>query len=121
MSLKAGEWGGPHARLLASDQSFTVEFDCAHGRVEGEVTLGANGRFEAVGVYVREGGPSRVDADAPDSVPARSVVEKTSRARYAGVVAGRTMTLTVTLVESGAEVGTFRLRHGRPASLQKCL
>jgi hypothetical protein len=122
MRLKAGEWGGPHARLVAGAARVTVEFDCAHGHFEGPVTLDAAGRFEAVGTYVREGGgPSRVEADAPDSAPVRAEGEETFRARYAGVVEGRNMRLVVTLVESGAEVGAFRLRLGRPAALQKCL
>ncbi|HZI17627.1 MAG TPA: hypothetical protein VEY09_03440 [Pyrinomonadaceae bacterium] len=122
MTLKAGEWGGSHARLVAGAGRVTVEFDCAHGHFEGPVTLDAAGRFEAAGTYVREGGgPSRVEADAPDSAPVRAEGEETFRARYAGVVEGRNMTLAVTLVGSGAEVGTFRLRLGRPAALQKCL
>jgi len=121
MTLKAGRWGGPHVSLVAGTGRVTVEFDCAHGEFAGPVALDAAGRFEVVGTYVREGGgPSRVGADQADSAPVRDEGAETFRARYSGVVEGSVMRLAVKLVESGAEVGSFRLRRGQQPGLQKC-
>jgi hypothetical protein len=121
MRLKAGKWGGARASLVARAGYVLIEFDCAHGRIEGPLALDAAGRFDVGGTYVRErGGPARVGADEPDSAAPHGESEETLRARYTGVVEGRSMTLTVRLVESGAEVGTFSLRLGEPPTLTKC-
>jgi hypothetical protein len=42
-------------------------------------------------------------------------------ARYAGRVVGQTMTLSLTLSETGELIGPFRLRKGAPPQLLRCL
>lgn len=104
-----GSWGGDHIGLDVSDTGGRVEYDCAHGTIDGPLTLDAQGRFEARGAHVRErGGPVRED-DPQTGVPAR----------YRGAVSGDTMTLTVTL-DGGGEVGTFTLTRGRAGRIRKC-
>ena len=41
-------------------------------------------------------------------------------ARYEGLIKGSVMTLTVTLIDSGEEVGRFSLTRGSPPQVQKC-
>jgi hypothetical protein len=92
-----------------SDSGARVEYDCAHGTIDGPITLDAQGRFEARGAHVRErGGPVRED-EAERGVPAR----------YRGTVAADTMTLTVTL-DSGEDVGSFTLTRDRAPRIRKC-
>ena len=107
----AGEWGGDHVALTFTGSSARVEYDCAHGRVDGPLRLDANGRILAHGVHVRErGGPVR-EGDVPDAHPAE----------YRGRVEGRTLRLTVRLLDTGQEVGTFVLRRGATPRLLRCL
>ena len=104
-------WGGEHVRADVRAESVNFEFDCAHGASEGPLAPGADGRFDLQGFFVAErGGPVRRDQK-----------EKRRPARYSGRVEGETMTLSVTLTESGDEIGTFTLTRGQPARLTKCL
>ena len=107
----SGRWGGPHIELVSTDSGATLEYDCAHGTMVDPVTPDGFGVFVARGVHVREhGGPIR-EGEIPDQHPAR----------YVGRVEGKAMTLTVTLTDSGTELGTFRLVRGEPGRVVKCL
>ncbi len=110
-AVPSGAWGGTGISLAVNAEGATVEFDCAHGTISGgPPTINADGRFEAAGAFVRERpGPVRVD-ETPDSRPAR----------YSGTTDGRTMTLTITLTESGQIIGPFELTFGRTPRLFKC-
>src|SRR5438093_12502937 len=44
-----GDWGAQHVAFSVSEQGAAVEFDCAHGRIEGPLRLDRRGRFEAEG------------------------------------------------------------------------
>jgi hypothetical protein len=104
-------WGGEHVRAEVGKESVNFEFDCAHGASEGPLALAEDGRFDLEGFFVAErGGPVRRDQK-----------EKRRPARYSGRVEGETMTLSVTLTESGDDVGTFTLTRGGAARLNKCL
>ncbi|MBA3320436.1 MAG: hypothetical protein H0T45_03195 [Pyrinomonadaceae bacterium] len=108
--MAKGMWGGNHVRLDVSDAEAQIEFDCAHGTL-GRIEPDANGNFAATGTYVAErGGPVRVD-ETSSGRPAR----------YHGSVNEKTLTLTVTLTDTGDEVGTFTLTHGKGTRLTKCL
>ena len=111
-SAQAGtSWGGEHVRADVEAERVSFEFDCAHGAAGGPLALGTDGRFDLEGFFVAErGGPVRAGQK-----------EKRQPARYSGRVEGETMTLSVTLTESGDSVGTFTLTRGRPARLTKCL
>jgi hypothetical protein len=103
-----GEWGGEHVRLTVDENGGRIEFDCAHGRLEGPLALDRSGRFDVKGSLVGEGGPVQKD-EAESGRPAR----------YHGETHGQHMRLEVTL-ESGESAGIFSLvRNGR-AKLVKC-
>jgi hypothetical protein len=95
--------------LSVTEQGGAIEFDCAHGQVDGPLTLDRRGRFEVKGRYVPERpGPVRRD-QSTEGRPAR----------YLGAVRGRVMTLRVT-VDDGTEMGPYRLALGRPGRVFKC-
>jgi hypothetical protein len=103
-----GEWGAEHLTFSVSEEGAAVEFDCAHGKVDGPLQL-RRGRFEAEGRYVPERpGPVRRD-ESTEGRPAR----------YRGAVRGRVMTLRVT-VDDGTELGPYRLVLGRRGHVFKC-
>lgn len=108
--LAAGDWGGKHVRLEVSGGGALLEFDCARGRIEGRVTLDAEGRFRANGEFAREGFGPRDEDQVAKGMPAL----------YTGEVKGESMTLTVTLSGTGEEVGTYTLTRGSRARLWKC-
>ena len=107
--IQNGTWGGKGITVEVTDGNATVEYDCAHGTIEG-LKLGRDGGFEARGTHTLESmGPERQGAE-PAARPAR----------YAGRVSGDTMTLTVTLTDTPGEVGTFSLVFGRSGWVVKC-
>ena len=107
--LPAGRWGGEHVRLDVRAGGAEIEYDCAHGTLDAPLKPDGAGRFEVGGTHVREGGPVRVNA-SPAGRPAR----------YAGVVKGDRMTLTVTLTDGAEDLGTFTLTRGNEGRLRKC-
>jgi hypothetical protein len=107
-----GEWGGKHIRLIVKETVAAVEFDCAFGQIDGPVHPDKDGNFEVYGVYMFErGGPHRAGEPPPQRHPAL----------YRGWTDGKEMRLTVTLIETGKDMGTFLLGLGRAPSLDKCL
>lgn len=107
--VRTGDWGGQHVAFSVSEQGVAVEFDCAHGRIDGPLRLDRRGRFEAEGRYTQERpGPVRRGEDA-EGRPAR----------YHGAVRGRVMTLRVT-VDDGTELGPFSLALGGRGRVVKC-
>ena len=105
-----GDWGGQHIGMVVSSEGATIEYDCASGTID-QTLLAADGRFTAIGTHIRgHGGPVREDEIA-DKHPAR----------YDGRTDGKTMTLEVTLTDSGEKLGTFTLQRGASPSVFKCL
>jgi hypothetical protein len=120
-TLPAGQWGGQHARLEVTEAGATVEFDCGYGTIDERIVTRADGGFSARGTYEGEtGGPSH-DISAVDESGSTGARASGEAARYTGRVAGRTLTLTVTLADAGAVVGTFTLSRGSAGRLFKCL
>jgi hypothetical protein len=104
----SGIWGGLHVILEISSDSATLEFDCASGSIKDPIVLDANGHFDLVGSYNRQG-PG----------PTRQGMNTDSDARYSGTVNGNTMKLNVQLPGSSEILG-FTLTHGRPGKITKC-
>ncbi|HXY41624.1 MAG TPA: hypothetical protein VEQ10_18245 [Vicinamibacteria bacterium] len=69
--LPSGQWGGDHVRLEVTGSSTTIEFDCAHGSVDGAWTLGSDGGFDGAGVYVQEHGGPVIVGQPEDTQPAQ--------------------------------------------------
>ena len=109
--LASGIWGGDHIQLNIESAGATTEYDCAHGTIDQPIDLDAKGRFSTTGTHVFEhGGPVR-EGEKPNTHPAR----------YTGQVNGEAMSLTVTLIDSGQDVGTFALKRDVSPRLHKCL
>lgn len=108
--VATGTWGGEHVGLTVTDTGAHVEFDCASGDITQPLALDARGNLSVEGVYVREhGGPIQV-GEVPDRKPAR----------YAGRVAGTTLTIDVILTDSNEKIGTFTLERGAGSGVRKC-
>ena len=108
--LPDGTWGGPHIRIIVEGHAAEVEYDCAHGTIDGPLNIDSDGKFKLSGNHVRErGGPVRL-GKPQDSHPAQ----------YTGWTDGKKMTLAVMLVKTNEEVGTFELTRGQDGRLWKC-
>jgi hypothetical protein len=88
----------------------TIEYDCAHGKIDEPLIADSEGRFDAKGTHVRESpGPIRV-----------GITPISQSARYTGTIKDQTMTLTVTLTERGQTIGTYTLTRGSEGRIWKC-
>ena len=109
-AIPNGTWGGEHVALEASDGGASLQFDCAHGSVPAPLSVGADGKFLLVGVFVKEhGGPIRI-GEAADS----------QTANYSGKIQGKTMTLFVELTRDQQTVGPYTLELGNPGHVVRC-
>jgi hypothetical protein len=107
--IPRGEWGGNHINLNVGDGSAKLEFDCAHGVIEGPLVVDAQGKFEWRGTFTMErGGPVR-QGDTAREQPAT----------YSGELKGNTMSLTLKIGDSD-ELETFTLEKGKTGKLVKC-
>jgi hypothetical protein len=107
--IATGVWGGLHINLEVGRNSAKVEYDCAHGAIEGPLVVDGNGKFELRGNFTPErGGPVRAD-ETPQA----------QEATYAGTINGNTMTLTLK-VAGVDETETFTLERGKAGRLVKC-
>ncbi|MCA1815338.1 MAG: hypothetical protein LC746_02820 [Acidobacteria bacterium] len=108
--LEKGVWGGEHIRLEVTDDGAQVEYDCAHSTITQSIAPDRDGKFDVRGDFVPErGGPVRRDEPPP-----------TRPARYAGRVSGDTLTLSVTLTDTGEHAGDFTLTRGSSGRVMKC-
>ena len=108
--LMPGVWGGEHIRFEVTEGGASVEYDCAHGTVEGKIVVDAQGRFSVYGTHYEEhGGPSRPGDDASGY-----------RVRLSGRVGGSLMKLTVTRAGTRKVVGAFNLARDREPMIVKC-
>jgi hypothetical protein len=108
--LNNGIWGGKHIQFEVSDDSVNIEYDCAHGSIEGPLTFDRQGRFSWRGNYAREhGGPVRLHEEVDNQA-----------ATYSGSIKGDTMTLTVRLKNSSVEPETFTLTRDSVGRVWKC-
>jgi hypothetical protein len=106
--IPTGVWGGDHVRLEVGSKSANIEYDCAHGVIEGPLVVDANGRFNLRGTHTPErGGPVRSD-ETPRRLPAA----------YVGSINGNKMTLTLKLADTEDE--TFTLEKDKEGNLFKC-
>lgn len=106
--IPIGVWGGDHINIEVAEKSATIEYDCAHGVIEGPLVVDANGRFKLRGKHTPErGGPIRADEE-----------QQSHPANYVGSITGNKMTLTLKL--EGADDETFTLEKGKQGELFKC-
>lgn len=114
--VPAGAWGGTGIALTVEESGAKVEFDCAHGRISGRLTLDAEGRFDLPGTVARERpGPVHM---GPNGEPEE---EKAAPARYSGRLEGDVLRMTVRVEGAQADTRPLELRLGQPPRLRKCL
>ena len=107
--IAMGVWGGQHITIDVGSRTATIEFDCAHGEIEGPLVVDGEGKFRLPGTFTRErGGPIRAD-DVPQPEPAT----------YTGTIKGNRMTLTLKLSNEDDDE-TFTLEKGKQGDLFKC-
>ena len=107
--LAAGLWGGTHVSIAVGSQSATVEYDCAHGAIEGPLVVDSEGKFEWRGTFTPErGGPVRAGG-----------AERSQPATYSGEITGDTMRLSLKIADA-EDAETFTLEKGKPGKLVKC-
>ena len=106
--IPAGTWGGQHVKINVDSVSATIEYDCAHGTINGPLKLDNKGNFSLKGTHATEGGPTRLNP------------EKGRDAIFTGWTDGKTMKLTVRFKDSKEDIGTFDLERGNPGRLRKC-
>jgi hypothetical protein len=108
--LAQGTWGGAHISVEVGESSATIEFDCAHGQINGPLVTDRRGRFNLKGTFSPEhGGPVRNDEQSTDQP-----------VRYTGWTDGKKMTLTVTLAGQKQAIDTFNLALGGGGRVFKC-
>jgi hypothetical protein len=108
--VAAGNWGGQNAHLEVSEGGAQIRFSCAHGSVEEPLTLDAEGRFNAKGLFVAESMGPTYEGNPP----------KSRAAVYSGVVRDKKMTLTVTVTGDKDESGTYELTQGESGHVHRC-
>lgn len=110
--LSTGTWGGTGIALTVADKGASVELDCAHGTIDGDLVANASGAFDIAGTYTYEhGGPIRED-EPPDQHPARYLGELTSP---------DDLTLSIRVTDRDQTIGPFSLRRGAQPRVFKCL
>ena len=110
LQVPAGDWNGKHIVLSVTSAGDKVEFDCAHGSIDGPITLDAQGRFSVKGTFVPErGGPTRDDQP-----------ETGQPAKYSGTLKDGTLTVSVELIETKQSLGDFTTTRGGSWQIFKC-
>jgi hypothetical protein len=99
-----GNWGGDHVGLAIGRGGATLTYDCAHGTIDQLFVVDGYGRFDLRGTHTPE------NTTPPVLHPAR----------YTGTTNGLTMTLEVTMTDTGKSAGSFALTAGAPPRLTRC-
>lgn len=108
--LPTGNWGGLHIRIEVGSRSATIDYDCAHGTINGPLNLDSKRQFAWRGSHNQEhGGPIRNDENRSGRP-----------ATYSGWIKGDTMTLTVKLADTDEVLDTYTLQRGSPGRVFKC-
>jgi hypothetical protein len=101
-----GTWGGDNVGMIVTGNDVHVHIACTLGNAVGPIHPNATGRFEATGTY-------NVDAYPVD----RGI---THPARFSGRIVGKTMTLTVSLTDTGQVLGPVTLVYGEEPRMGPC-
>ena len=101
-----GTWGGDNAGMIVNGTDIHVHIGCTLGDAVGPIHPGADGRFEIAGTY-------NVDA-----YPVNRGI--THPATFSGQIVGQTMTLSVTLTDTGQVLGPVTLVYGKEPKMGPC-
>ncbi len=108
--LPSGHWGGDHVSLDVTATSTRIEFDCAHGTVDGPWPLDGGGNFDISGQYIQEHPGPVIEGQPEDSQPAQ----------YSGHLDGTTVSFTAHL-QDGTSIGPYQAVEGQQGRVFKCL
>ncbi len=109
-TVAAGSWGATGINLSIGAGSSQIQFDCADAEITDVLQIDSQGNFTANGYFVRgTHGPIRIDA-APKQNPAT----------FTGMIAGDSMNLKITLVESGEVIGEYSLGKDAIGRIRRC-
>lgn len=106
-----GEWGGDRVGLTVSATGGTLQYGCASGTIDQRIVAGTDGRFAVMGTHTKGHGGPVFQNEIPDRHPAT----------YAGWTDGETLTLTITLTDTGERLGSYSVSRGQPARITRCL
>lgn len=107
--IPRGEWGGDHISMNVGEGSAKLEFDCAHGYIQGPLVVDDAGKFQWRGTFAPErGGPVRLGETSREQT-----------ATYSGELKGNTMTLNLKIADAD-DTETFTLEKGKTGKLVKC-
>jgi hypothetical protein len=101
-----GTWGGDNAGLIATDSSAHVHIGCTLGDTNEPLRPDVSGRFDVSGTY-------NVDAYPVD----RGILHP---ARFTGRVSGDKLTFSVTLTDTGAQLGPATVEKGKEPRMGPC-
>ena len=105
-----GMWGTNGIIFGVEASGVNIQYECADGQIEQPLKVDERGNFAVSGVHIRQRpGPMKLD-------------DKQARqnARYEGKISGNTMTLKVTLTETGEVIGDYTLERGKNVRLHRC-
>src|SRR2546423_495939 len=102
----AGTWGGDNAGLIVTNTDVHVHIGCTLGDAVGPIKTDDSGHFEVTGTY-------NVDAYPID----RGILHP---AKFSGQIVRQTMTLTVTLTDTGRALGPVTLVYGKEPKMGPC-
>ena len=94
VALTDGRWSGDGPCLTVTGQQCNFTIGCGHGQFPVPM-IRADGSFDVVGTYRIEAGPISIDPAPP--------------ARFSGMLAGTTLTLTV-VPNGGGPLGPYTLQ-----------
>jgi hypothetical protein len=101
-----GTWGGDNAGMIVTGTDVHVHIGCTLGDAVGPINPDATGRFQASGTY-------NVDAYPID----RGITHPST---FTGQIVGQTMTLKVTLTDTGQMLGPVTLTYGKEPKMGPC-
>ena len=109
-NLARGTWGGENAALILEETSAHVHIGCTNGDFPAPLTADNDGRFSVSGSYVIRAYPIQIGPSLP--------------AQFAGVVEGKTLTLTVavndTVEKKLVVLGPVSVTFGKDPRMGPC-
>ena len=109
-NIALGTWGGDSAGMIVSDNAMHLHIACTYGDVSGRVPVGTDGGFDVAGSYVLRAYPVAVGPTLP--------------ARFTGRLAGKRVTVTVTVDDTVEHVTVIRgpvtVEYGADPRLGPC-
>jgi len=105
-----GEWAGERMQVVIDGRGGRIEGDCASGRIDGPVLIGADGRFTAQGSFeAYRPGPQRADEGAGAASAHFSGEVRDGILRLAITPAGAA-SAQVHALQAGAQIKLIRCR-----------